>query len=422
VWIRPLEPVELNNGKLVLLAPTQQACEFVANRYYELILKIMTSHNSLMNQIEFLSPDSLEQRAVASAPKLEVAKSNYKYEPVVLNSKYNFDSFVVGKSNQLVYATAQAIAEEPGKRYNPLFIYGGVGLGKTHIMHAIGNAIQKNTDYSKVLYVSSEKFTNEFIEGIRAGTQTSNSFREKYRTVDVLMVDDVQFFGNKEGTQEEFFHTFNDLYNTGRQIVLTSDRPPKEIGGLADRLQSRFECGVIADIQSPDLETRIAILQKKAQTENRNLPLDVISFMAERINNNIREMEGLFNKVVLLAQIENKSPTIDIVKVALKDFEEKTAENVTMDDIINKTCAYFNIPKEDVLGKKKTSDIAETRQMCMFLITEMLNIPLATIGSFIGGRDHTTVMHARNKVAEKIKENVKQKLIVQDIKDMILKN
>ncbi|MDR3021551.1 MAG: chromosomal replication initiator protein DnaA [Clostridiales bacterium] len=423
VWIKTLEAWELDEGKLVLLAPSEKSRDFVLQRYHTLISSVMKKHNHLLQELEVLDPSSLEKqqpKTKVAVESVSTAKS-LNFEPVLLNSKYNFDSFVVGKSNQLVYATARAIAEDPGKRYNPLFIYGGVGLGKTHIMHAIGNAIRKNTDYSKVLYVSSEKFTNEFIEGIRQGSQTSNSFREKYRTVDVLMVDDVQFFAHKDGTQEEFFHTFNDLYSTGRQIVLTSDRPPKEIGGLADRLQSRFECGMIADIQSPDLETRIAILQKKAQTENQNLPLEVISFMAERINNNIREMEGLFNKVVLLSLLENKAPTIDIVKTALKDYEEKTAESVSMEDIIDRTCVYYNMDKGDVLGKQKTKEIVETRQMCMYLITELLSVPLATIGTVFGGRDHTTVMHARNKVADKLKDNQRLKLQVQDIKDLLFK-
>ncbi|MCL1944625.1 MAG: chromosomal replication initiator protein DnaA [Firmicutes bacterium] len=444
VWIKALEVDQIEDGKLVLIAPTAKAREFVVNRYFDLIKRVMKQHNSLLNELEILDPDGLESRPVDSK-QLMVSKllqptqsttstvlhnNNSKYETTVLNRKYNFDTFVVGKSNQLVHATAMSVAADPGKRYNPLFIHGGVGLGKTHIMHAIGNAVvdralKNNEQMPRVLYVSSEQFTNEFIESIKSGSQINNSFRDKYRKADVLMVDDVQFFGNKEGTQEEFFHTFNELYNAGKQIVLTSDRPPKEIGSLADRLQSRFECGVIVDVQSPDLETRIAILKKKAQLDNQYIPDDILIFMAERIDKNIREMEGLFNKVVLLSQLDKVSPNTDMVQIALKDFEEKSQGIVTMDTIVDITCNYFKLDRTEVMGKKKTKDIAEARQVCMYLITDILNVPLATIGTLFGGRDHTTVMHARNKVADNIRDNSRYKSIgyktmIQDIKDMIL--
>lgn len=431
VWLKPLEAYRIVDGKLVLLAPTLEVRGFVSNRYFELIKKVMQQHNSLLYDLEILDPAMVESEYAANPlPKSQAVVAevspSIKYETVVLNRKYTFETFVEGKSNQLLYATAQAVAEGPGSRYNPLFIYGGVGLGKTHIMHAIGNYIinksiqfQKDSPVPRVLYVSSEQFTNEFIEGIRFGNQQTNSFREKYRKVDVLMVDDVQFFANKDSTVEEFFHTFNELYNLGKQIVLTSDRPPKEIMGIHDRLKSRFECGIMVDVQSPDLETRVAILRKKAQLENQYIPDDIIYFMAERINNNIRELEGLFNKVVLLAQLEKKPPNTEIVETALLDFKDKSKGAITMEDIIDCTCKYFKISKTEVLGKKKTKEIAETRQMCMYIITELLDVPLASIGAVFGGRDHTTVMHARNKVAGEYKENERTKTIVQDIKAMM---
>jgi chromosomal replication initiator protein len=431
VWFKALEVEQLEGDKLVLLAPTSKVRDFVVGRYYDLVKRVMQQHNSLLRDLEILDPDDLENKPMAKPHKDSKPDTNDTirttiYETVVLNRKYTFDTFVVGKSNQQVYETAQSIAESPGTRYNPLFIYGGVGLGKTHIMHAIGNAIIGNAlnrgqEAPRVLYVSSEKFTNDFIEAIRVGSQSNNSFRDKYRSVDVLMVDDVQFFGNKEGTQEEFFHTFNELYNAGRQIVLTSDRPPKDIGGLADRLKSRFECGIKADVQSPDLETRIAILQKKAQMDNQNIPYEMLEFMAKHVDKNVRELEGLLNKVIFLAKMEFKQPTIETVEMALKDFEEKTQGSITIDDIIESTCTYCSISKDDIVGKKKTKEIAEARQLCMYIITELLNVPLATIGSYFGGRDHTTVMHSRNKVADAIRDGDRRlKSRVEDIKSMVL--
>jgi len=418
VWLKPLEPIDIIDNRLVLLAPTTSARDFVNSRFLQLLKSTLSRHHTMLNDIELIDPIEMER---FNTREIKPKPQEVQTESVTLRAQYTFESFVVGKSNQFVFATAQAIAEDPGSRYNPLFIYGGVGLGKTHIMHAIGNKI-KSTKNLKVLYVSSDKFINEFIEGIRAGSANSNSFKEKYRNVDVLMIDDVQFFAGKEATQEEFFHTFNDLHQSGKQIVLTSDRPPKEIGGLPDRLRSRFESGIIADIQPPDLETRIAILQRKIQMDKQNVPPEVINYMAERISNNVREMEGVLNKVVLLAQLEGVVPSIDMLKDTLKDFDEKTGNDVTMQDILDNICRYCNISIADVLGRKRTKEIAEARQLAMYLCTELLiSTPLSSIGNYFGGRDHTTVMHARDKISERLKSDNKLKFIVSDIKELIFK-
>jgi chromosomal replication initiator protein len=320
-----------------------------------------------------------------------------------------------------MHAAARAVADEPGIRYNPLFIYGGAGLGKTHIMHAIGNSVRVSNPSMRVLYVSSEKFVNEFIESIRTTKSKSSSFREKYRNADVLMIDDIQFIAGKSGTQEEMFHTFNELYNENKQLVLTSDRPPKEIPDLEDRLRSRFEWGLIADVQPPDLETRIAILQKKAQIEKYNISTQTLAFMAEHMSSNIRDMEGLLNKVIFLSRLYETEPKIETVQEALKDYADRTEEAVSADAVIECTCKYFGVSKDELVGKKKSREIVEPRQVCIYIITELLALPLASIGNIFGGRDHTTVMHARDKVAQNLNTSNKIRSAVQDIKDMVLK-
>lgn len=420
VWISKLEPVVISGGKLVLLAPSDTNKDFINSRYRPLIKSAMQQVNPLLTDIEIIEPTEKERFATETDVSVEEAEPVHKVEAMVINPKYNFENFVVGKSNQFVYAAARAVSEDPGQRYNPLFIYGGVGLGKTHIMHAIGNAVRVTHPHLKVLYVSSEKFVNEFIASIRTTKGTSMNFREKYRNADVLMIDDIQFISGKSGTQEEMFHTFNDLYQSNKQLIMTSDRPPKEIPDLEERLRSRFEWGMIADIQPPDLETRIAILQKKAQLEKHNLPMDVLTFMAEKIDTNIREMESLLNKVIFLSMLSEKAPTVDLVKEALKDYSDNSdSTSATADDIISATCKYFQLSKEDLIGKKKTKEIVEPRQLCIYLITDMLALPLATIGEIFGGRDHTTVMHARDKIAERLNTVPRIKVAAQDIRNLV---
>ena len=418
VWIKTLEVVDIVDGKLVVMAQNDEHRNFVATRYLELIRKVMKTINPLLSDVVVIEP-SEKEKYIRDTPPAEEPEAVQKIEPNVIDPKYNFENFVVGKSNQFVYAAATNVAEEPGKGFNPLFIYGGVGLGKTHIMHAIGNAVRINHPQLKTLYVTSEKFVNEFIGSIRTTKGNSSGFREKYRNVDVLMIDDIQFIANKPGTQEEMFHTFNDLYQMNKQLVFTSDRPPREIPDLEDRLRSRFEWGLIADIQPPDLETRIAILQKKAQLEKQNLPMDVLNYMAERIDTNIREMEGLLKKVIFLSKLSEKPPTVELVKEALKDYGDVSDGSITSDDIIEKTCEYLHVDRDDLIGKKKNKEIVEARHIAMYLMTEMLTLPLKAIGTLFGGRDHTTVIHARDMVAEKMHSNARTKLAVQDIKDLV---
>lgn len=426
VWVKPLEPVNIIDDKLVLMASNENICNFVRDKFKEPIQRVMTGINPLLSDIIFIGPSEHDTykpdaESYPQAAKAEEETPAPKSEVNVINPKYNFENFVVGSSNKFMYAAARAVAEEPGIRYNPLFVYGGAGLGKTHIMHAIGNAIKVSYPTKKVLYVSSETFISEFIASIRATKSESSNFREKYRGADVLMIDDIQFITGRPETQDQMFHTFNELYQANKQLIFSSDRPPKEISDIEERLRSRFEWGLIADVQPPDLETRIAILQKKAQIEKYNIPTEVLTFMAERLSNNIRDMESLLNKVIFLSRLYETEPSIDTVTEALKDYADRSEEAISADSVISCACKYFNVSREDLVGKKKSREIVEPRQICIYVITELLALPLATIGNIFGGRDHTTVMHARDKVAASLSTNIKNKVAVQDIKDMVLK-
>ncbi len=422
VWIKTLQPIAVLDGRLVLMAPSSGSLAFITKQFSDVLTQKMKEVNPLMAGVQIIDPS--EESAYRSKEDTYVITEEPappKVEANVINPKYNFENFVVGKSNQFMYAAARAVADEPGKRYNPLFIYGGAGLGKTHIMHAIGNSVRMNFPHLKVLYASSEKFLNDLLESIRTTQGKSALFREKYRGVDVLMIDDIQFIAGKSGTQEEMFHTFNDLYQNNKQIILTSDRPPKEISPLEERLRSRFEWGLIADVQPPDLETRIAILQKKAQIEKYNIPFEVLEFMAEKISSNIRDMESLLNKVIFLSRLYETNPGIELVQEALRDYTDKNEESVSADRIIECVCRYYGVSRDDLVGKKRNKEVVEPRQVCIYVMTEMLTLPLATIGGMLGGRDYTTVIHSRDKIAEKIGENGKFRVAVQDIKDMILR-
>ncbi len=430
VWISSLEPVDISENTLIMVSPTTMAVNVIKNNYLDLIRHAVNKVNSNISDVFIMSASELKEylktrvlpgaeAAAAAAP----SSSSQQFEPPLFNPKYTFDNFVVGKSNQLAHAAAKAVADNPGKSYNPLFIYGGSGLGKTHIMHAIGNQILKEKPHLKVNYLTSERFVNELVEAIRVGKeQSTKQFRNKYRSLDVLMVDDIQFMANKVSTQEEFFHTFNDLYQLGKQIVISSDRAPKFLSELEERLRSRFQWGLIVDIQPPELETRLAILKKKAENENYNVDEKVFHLIAERIDSNIREMEGMLSRITFYASLIGASKvTYDIAVEALKDFLDNKKEVLTIDKIIDAACSYYSISKADMVGKKKNKEIVEPRQVCIYIITEMLNVPLAAIGSAFGGRDHTTVMHARDKIAELIKTDTNVATAVKDIKDMILR-
>lgn len=324
----------------------------------------------------------------------------------VLNPKYIFETFVIGNSNRLAHAASLAVAEAPANAYNPFFVYGGVGLGKTHLMHAIGHRILKNHPQLKLLYISSEKFTNELINSIRDGNP--ESFRQKYRNIDVLLVDDIQFLAKKEHTQEEFFHTFNTLHEANKQIIMSSDRPPREIQTLEDRLRSRFEMGLITDIQPPDLETRIAILRKKALMEHLNVSNDVMVYIASRIDNNIRELEGALIRVMAYASLTNQNIDIDLATEALKDiFPHGKPKQITVELIQETIASYFKLKIDELLAKKRTRNVAYPRQIAMYLSRELTETSLPRLGEMFGGRDHTTVIHAYDKISRERNADIK---------------
>lgn len=332
--------------------------------------------------------------------------------PSNLNVKYTFDTFVIGNSNRFAYAAAQAVAAKPGIAYNPLFIYGGVGLGKTHLMHAIGNQIKKNQPNAKVLYISSEKFLNEIVTSIEK--RTMENFKNKYRKIDCLIIDDIQFLEKRERTLEEFFHTFNALYEENKQIIISSDRLPKHIKNIEDRLRSRFECGLMADIQSPDLETRIAILRKKAEVEGIEIPHDVIALVASSITTNIREIEGAYTKIVAYAGLMNMPITVELAKNILDEMGATVqSRQITFEDINEVTANYFKIKPEELLTKKRTQNIATARHIAMYLCRELIDLSYPRIGEIYGGRDHSTVIHAYDKInAQRKKDPSIEKAIV----------
>ena len=331
-----------------------------------------------------------------------------------INNKYSFETFITGGSNNLAHAAAMAVSENVGTTYNPLFLYGGSGLGKTHLLHAIGNRIKKLNPKARVLYISSEKFTNELITSIM--NAKTEDFRKKYRSIDCLLIDDIQFLSRKEQTQTEFFHTFNTLHEANKQIIMTSDRPPKEISELEERLRTRFEWGLITDVQAPDLETRIAILQKKAQSENIEIPFEVLSLIAGRIENNIRELEGAYTRVIAQSLISKKNITIEEAKKALKQlFPETSIKPVTIEKVQEVVAAHFKLKIEDLIIKKRTRNIAFPRQVAMFLCRELTKASLPNIGEKFGGRDHTTVLHAYDKIYKERSEDEKLDQVIKEI-------
>ena len=349
---------------------------------------------------------------------LDSVSSISGYSSSFLNPKYTFDTFVVGNNNRFAHAAALAVAEAPASSYNPLFIYGGVGLGKTHLMHAIGNEILKHDHSAKILYVTSEKFTNQLINAIR--DNTTENFRNCYRNVDVLLIDDIQFIAGKERIQEEFFHTFNTLHESGKQIILSSDRPPKEMKLLEDRLKSRFEWGLIADISNPDYETRLAILRKKAQSDSIVIDDMILSNIATKIDTNIRELEGVLNKMIAKASLTNSPLTLEMAEKAINDIISQKEKVVSVESIQEVVAKYFNINAKDLKSSKRSNDLAYPRQIAMYLCRDIAQMQLARIGECFGKRDHTTVMHACRKIEAEIKENGNTKLIVDSVKNLLL--
>lgn len=421
-YIEQLKPVDLIGSKLILSTKSELFASEVASRLVDKIreaLKLVgTGVTDIKLYVEGSTEDYLARKGVAPV------QSDIDSTPI--NPKYTFDTFVIGSSNRYLYAAAKAVAENPADSYNPLFIYGGAGLGKTHIMHAIANYIKQNNPLKTVLYATCEKFTSDLITTIRQGkaySQEGMNFRNKYRNVDVLIIDDVQFLAKKQSTQEEFFHTFNELYSQNKQIVLSADCHPKEIELLSDRLKTRFEGGLMAQVLPPDIETKIAILQKKAELRKYILSLDVALYLAEISDNDVRSLEGMLNKVIFASMLHEEPITLELAKEALNESAPSDGEKevLTTDSIIDAVCNFYKIQRSDLLGKKKTKEVVEPRQICAYLMTELLSIPLVTIGQALGGRDHTTVIHARDKISELIKENTRVNTEIKDLKNMILK-
>jgi len=393
-------PFSSAGNSVTILVSNKFAKDWIMNRNFDLVEKTFQNLFGEKVSLSFeVNKNPEPEESAFTPPNSFSSEQNKNSIKTFLNPTYTFDSFVVGNSNHFASAAALAVAESPAKAYNPLFIYGGVGLGKTHLMHAIANYVLRRNPSAKVVYVSAEKFTNELINSI--GDHQTVQFRNKYRNIDVLLIDDIQFLANKERTQEEFFHTFNDLHGANKQVVITSDRPPKEIPTLEDRLRSRFEWGLIADIQTPDLETREAILRKKADSEKVSIPYEIISFVAEKITSNIRELEGALVRVIAYASLHKSEVTISLAKEALKNIigEDKN-KNLSVPLIQQIVSEYFTIALSELKGEKRDQRFSLPRQIAMFLSRELIGSSYPDIGKEFGGKDHTTVMHAWKKINE----------------------
>ncbi|MBO8138434.1 MAG: chromosomal replication initiator protein DnaA [Desulfotomaculum sp.] len=406
-WVSSLTPLGWHNGSILIEVPNHFSKDWLDERYTPLIKQafIEDLNRDVNVQLILASEVPEELMGTTSGSTKHQSKNNIDDSDSPLNPKYTFDTFVVGNSNRFAHAASLAVAETPAKAYNPLFIYGGVGLGKTHLMHAIGHYIKQNNPNLKISYVTSEKFTNELINSIRDDDPAS--FRNKYRKIDVLLIDDIQFLAGKERTQEEFFHTFNTLYEANKQLIISSDRPPKSIPTLEDRLRSRFEWGLITDIQPPDYETRIAILRKKAQVEGLEVPDETLAYIADKIRSNIRELEGALIRIIAFASLTNSSITPELAADVLKDIlPPSKPKTITVKLIQEVVAKHFKIRPEDLKAKKRTRTVAFPRQVAMYLSRELTDMSLPKIGEDFGGRDHTTVLHAYEKITNEMKKNV----------------
>ena len=422
-WIKSCEPISISSNTIKLSVPNSFTQDILEKRYKDLVVNSIEAACSKIYNVHFIVASDIQEVEEKEEIKTDDKSSVNVNDEMssTLNPKYTFDSFVIGNSNRFAHAASLAVAEAPAKAYNPLFIYGGVGLGKTHLMHAIGHYVLQSNSNAKVVYVSSEKFTNELINAIR--DDRNEEFRNKYRNVDILLIDDVQFIAGKERTQEEFFHTFNELHDANKQIILSSDRPPKEIPTLEDRLRSRFEWGLIADIQPPDFETRMAILKKKADVEKLNVANEVMVYIATKIKSNIRELEGALIRIVAYSSLTNRPITVDLASEALKDIiSNKQNKNVTIDVIQDVVAAYFNLRIEDLKSQRRTRNVAYPRQIAMYLSRKLTDMSLPKIGEEFGGRDHTTVIHAYEKISDNLKTDESLQHTVNDITKKLTQN
>ena len=422
-WIKPLSFYDVEDNVVIIMIPSDQAhaLNYISSKYKNFFKVIVSEMMNHTYDISFV----LEKEAMEKEKKTESAakiSNHVNYENANLNPKYKFDTFVVGSNNKLAHSAALAAAESPGEVYNPLYIYGGAGLGKTHLMHSIGHFILERNPEIKVLYVTSENFTNEVISCIRSGDAIKmNNMREKYRTVDILMIDDIQFIIGKESTQEEFFHTFNTLHSAGKQIILSSDKPPKDMETLEERLRSRFEWGLIADIQPPDYETRMAILQKNAENYNKEIDNEVLQYIAENVKSNIRELEGALNKIMAFSKLNKVDINLEYAEEALKDviYPNKKKE-ITPSLIIEVVAEHFGISPEDIASRKRTAELVQPRQIVMYLCRQLTESSLQNIAKTIGKKDHTTVLHGIEKITEKMENDEELKNKVDIIRKKIV--
>lgn len=427
LWIKNLEPVDITDDKIILFANTQNAKNQVLKLHKDKLIRAISTIFDTVSDFVIVDPTEQGDYLQNKVKHVEQQIVDTPVEKVqsIFNEKYTFNNFVVGKSNQFVYAAAKSVAEDPGNRFNPLFIYGGSGLGKTHLLHAIGNYIKSNNPKLNVIYVTCETFTNDYLYSLRSNKDNSTKhFRDKYRSCDVLMIDDIQFITGKTSTQEEFFHTFNDLFQNNKQIIICSDRHPREIETLEERLRTRFVSGLTQDIQQPDFETRLAILQKKVQIEKYSVEPEVLEYIAKNIDTNIRELEGALKGTYFHSKLFDKpSATLDDAIDTIKENVDTTTTKLSAERIIEVVCKYYNVQEADLVGKKRNKEIVDPRQTCMYLITDLIpDMPLLSIGRLFGGRDHTTVIHARDKIAENLKSNTNLKTTINDLKAMIKSN
>ncbi|MBQ9658268.1 MAG: chromosomal replication initiator protein DnaA [Clostridia bacterium] len=417
-WIEPLEIERIEDNHIVFKAVSEYHKDSIQSRYSPLILNTLKFITNRDWTFSVIWNEENDTQIISSEKSSDEENDITPYINKTLNPKYTFDTFVVGNNNRFAHAAALAVAEKPGEAYNPLFLYGGVGLGKTHLMHAIGNQILKTNRKANVLYVTSENFTNQLINAIK--DYKNEIFRNKYRNIDVLLIDDIQFIGGKDRVQEEFFHTFNTLHENGKQIIISSDKAPKDIALLEDRLKSRFEWGLLADLSSPDYETRLAILRKKAQDENIIVDDFILSNIANKVDSNIRELEGVFNKIVARASLTHSPITIELAENTINEFKAQSEKVISADFIKEKVAKYFNINKDDLASDKRSNDITYPRQIAMYLCREIANLSFPKIGEEFGKRDHSTVMHAYKKIEKEFKSGGNTKLIVESVKNIII--
>ena len=421
-WLEPLKVYKVEGNVVTIIVTNGSMALSYINKKYILPLKVAIAETTGEDfEISLVLPEEIKEEVTPQPALAAPVSLNENIEKANLNPRYTFDTFVVGNNNKMAHAASVAVAESPGEAYNPLFIYGGVGLGKTHLMHSIAHFVLQKNPSAKVLYVTSEYFTNELIDSIRNGNNsTMSKFREKYRNIDVLLIDDIQFIIGKESTQEEFFHTFNSLHGAKKQIVISSDKPPKDMEILEDRLRSRFEWGLIVDISSPDYETRMAILRKKEELDGYKIDDEVIEYIAKNVKSNIRELEGSLNKIMAYANLEQKEINLDLAEKVLKDIISPNQKRIiTPELILDIVAEHFDLTASDLIGNKRNSKIVFPRQIAMYLCRNMTEVTLKNIGKVLGGRDHTTIMNGISKIENEMETSDSTREIIDILKKKI---